>query len=219
MRTKKKITTICLLLSVMLLTFGMTASAGFRKMSNGKYRYYMTSGTYLRGKKSGDLRIPAFKNLSYKGRKYTYAFDEHGYMLTGWQTLYTKDGKGKAVQCCYYFNKNGQMFKNRSKNGHYFLGNGRLVNDYDKYGNYYGMDGTRTLAPKADARFIKSKKGMRYQISKGNYAAKTWICIRDHNTKKAYWYYFKSNGYMAKNTYVGTHYVDRNGRWVPSRDK
>ena len=24
---------------------------------------------------------------------------------------------------------------------------------------------------------------------------------------------------MAKNTYVGTHYVDKNGKWIPSKDK
>ena len=111
------------------------------------------------------------------------------------------------------------MFKNTVKNGHYFLGNGRLVNDYDKYGNYYGMDGVRTAQPKSSAGFVTNKKGTRYQISKGNYAVKTWMCIRDKKSKKANWYYFKSNGYMAKNTYVGTHYVDKNGKWIPSKDK
>ena len=56
-------------------------------------------------------------------------------------------------------------------------------------------------------------------INKDNYAVKTWMCIRDKKSKKANWYYFKSNGYMAKNTYVGTHYVDKNGKWIPSKDK
>ena len=111
------------------------------------------------------------------------------------------------------------MLKNTSKSGYYFLGNGRLVNGYDKYGNYYGMDGVRTSEPKSEAGFVKSKKGTKYQISKGNYATKTWLCIREKNSKKAYWYYFKNNGYMAKNTYVGTHYVDKHGRWIPSKDK
>lgn len=204
---------------IMLLAFGMTASAGFRRMPDGRYRYYITDSRYLRGGMHGKITKPAFKNISYNGKKYTYAFDRNGYMLTGWQVLYTKDSSGKYGICCYYFNKNGQMFKNTVKNGHYFLGNGRLVNDYDKYGNYYGMNGVRTSLPKSSAGFVSDKKGTRYQITKGIYATKTWMCIRDTKTKKAYWYYFRSTGYMAKNTYVGSHYVDKKGRWIPSKDK
>lgn len=218
--TKRKKTRITLLfLTVMLLVFGVTADAGFRRMPGGRYRYYVTSNSYLKGKRIGKNLTAAFKNLKYQGRTYTYAFDEHGYMLTGWQNLLVKGEKKASGICCYYFNQNGQMLKNTSKSGHYFLGNGRLVNDYDKYGNYYGMDGRRTAPPKSAAGFVKTKKGTRYQISKGNYASKTWMCIREKNTKKAYWYYFKSNGYMAKSTYIGTHYVDQHGRWIPSKDK
>ena len=219
MTGKKKAKITLFLLMTMLLVLGTTASAGFRRMSNGKYRYYVTANTYLRGRQHGKITVPAIKNLNYDGKKYTYAFDCNGYMLTGWQVLYTKDSRGKYGICCYYFNKNGQMFKNTVKNGHYFLGNGRLVNDYDKYGNYYGMDGVRTTQPKSSAGLVTNKKGTRYQISKGNYAVKTWMCIRDKKTKKANWYYFKSSGYMAKDTYVGTHYVDKNGKWIPSKDK
>ena len=219
MAKSKKAKITLLFLMVMILAFGVTADAGFRRMSNGRYRYYVTANSYIRGKKEGQNRIAAFKNLNAKGHKYTYAFDENGYMLTGWQILYTRDKGGHSGICCYYFNKNGQMLKNTMKSGHYFLGNGRLVSDYDKYGNYYGMDGVRTSAPKSASGFVKSKKGTRYQVSKGNYATKTWMCIREKNSKKAYWYYFKNNGYMAKNTYVGSHYVDGHGRWIPSKDK
>lgn len=219
MTGRKKANMTLFLLTMFVLVFGITASAGFQKMPNGKYRYYVTKNQYLKGKRNGEHLTPAIKNLTAKGKKYTYAFDEHGYMLTGWQVLYTKDANGQAGLSCYYFNKNGQMFKNRSKSGYYFLGNGRLVNAYDKYGNYYGMDGRQTEPPKSAAGWVKSKKGMRYQIAKGEYAAKTWMCIRDKKTKKAYWYYFKSNGMMTKNTWVGNHYVDKNGRWIPGRKK
>ena len=219
MRKSKKAKLTLLFLMILLMIFGVTADAGFRRMSNGRYRYYVTANSYIRGKKAGKNRIAAFKNLNYKGKKYTYAFDENGYMLTGWQVLYNKDKKGASGLCCYYFNKNGQMLKNTSKSGYYFLGNGRLVNGYDKYCNYYGIDVVRTSETKSEAGFVKSKKGTKYQISKGNYATKTWLCIREKNSKKAYWYYFKNNGYMAKNTYVGTHYVDKHGRWIPSKDK
>lgn len=81
------------------------------------------------------------------------------------------------------------------------------------------MDGVRTKQQSPQQVFVTDKKGTRYQISKGEYAVKTWMCIRDKKTKKANWYYFKSSGYMAKDTYVGTHYVDKNGKWIPSKDK
>lgn len=219
MTGRKKAHITLLLLTMLFLALGVTASAGFQKMPNGRYRYYVTQNRYLKGQKNGEICVPALKNLTSKGKKYTYAFDENGYMLTGWQVLYTRDQNGTFGQSCYYFNKNGQMLKNASKSGHYLLGNGRLTNDYDKYGNYYGMDGRLTSEPKSAAGWVKSKKGMRYQITKGNYAMKTWMCIRDKKTKKAYWYYFKSNGYMAKNTWVGSHYVDKKGRWIPGKKK
>ena len=84
MTGRRKGTITLLLLTVMLLAFGITASAGFQKMPGGRYRYYVTKNSYLKGQKNGEVRIPALKNLAYKGKKYTYAFDENGYMLTGW---------------------------------------------------------------------------------------------------------------------------------------
>ena len=204
---------------MLLFSFSMTVSAGFQKMPNGKYRYYVTRNRYIKGKRNENVLTPALKNLTVKGKKYTYAFDEKGYMLTGWQVLNTRDSSGVYTQGCYYFNKNGRMLKNTAKGGSYFLGNGRLVNAYDKYGNYYDMNGKVTEPPKSSAGWENKKKGTKYRISQGNYATKTWMCIRDKSTGKANWYYFRSNGYLAKNTFVGNHYVDAKVRWIPQRDK
>lgn len=218
MKTKRKMGAMLLLMLALLLFAGISANAGFQRMANGRYRYYTSKTSYIKGSRTADGELAAkFKNLTYKGRRYTYAFDEKGYMLTGWKVLYATSKDGTAGLGYYYFNKNGQMYKNRSVGDRYFLGNGRMVNGFDKYGNYYGMDGLRTTAPTSGGKFIKSKKGTRYQISKGTYATKTWMCIR--TGKKYYWYYFYGTGYMAKSRYVGTHYVDKNGRWVPSKDK
>ena len=100
MTGRRKRTITLLLLTVMLLAFGITASAGFQKIPGGRYRYYVTKNSYLKGQKNGEVRIPALKNLTYKGKKFTYAFDENGYMLTGWQVLYTRDQNGESSLGC-----------------------------------------------------------------------------------------------------------------------
>ena len=90
MTGKKKAKITLFLLMTMLLVLGTTASAGFRRMSNGRYRYYVTANTYLKGRQHGKITVPAIKNLSYDGKKYTYAFDRSGYMLTGWQIFFLR---------------------------------------------------------------------------------------------------------------------------------
>ena len=52
-------------------------------MPGGRYRYYVTKNSYLKGQKNGEVRIPALKNLTYKGKKYKLLnvyndFDELG---------------------------------------------------------------------------------------------------------------------------------------------
>lgn len=215
MKNRKRAGILVFLLLALLLAFGMTAEAGFRKLPNGKYRYYTSRTRYLKGKTTGALNERwTFKNIRYKGKKYTYCFDTNGYRLTGWQRLYTKASDGTTGWSCYYFNRNGQMLKNGKKGGSYFLGNGRLVNGYGKNGNYYGLDGIETEAPDSGGRFVTNKKGTRYRQADGSFVTKTWKCIRENSSSPYYWYYFYSNGYMARNRWVGNHFVDKNGRWI-----
>ena len=42
MRKSKKAKLTLLFLMILLMIFGVTADAGFRRMSNGRYRYYVT---------------------------------------------------------------------------------------------------------------------------------------------------------------------------------
>ncbi len=220
---KKRVAFLALLIFTIMLC-GVTASAGFRKKkdpTDGKYYYYYytSKNTYIHGVKgSGDYRQWQFKNIRSNGSVYTYCFDADGHMLTGWKKLTTKSAKGTYYW--YYFDRNGRMYKNRTKNGHYLQKNGRMLTNNWHGGIYYGEDGAAIANYQQDVKsgFKKSKKGTKYKKADGTYAAKEWLCIKD-SRGKYYWYYFYSSGYMAKKTWVGDHYVDAHGRWLANRTK
>lgn len=185
-------------------------------MENGRYRYYTSKKTYLKGKKTGpEYARWTFKTIG-KKKRYTYCFDADGYMQTGWKRLTTKASKG--VWDWYYFDRNGRMYKNRTKNGHYLQKNGKMLTNGWKNGVYYGEDGAAVQGYKQDVRngFVKKKKGMKYMQPDGTFAAKKWCCIKD-SEGRYYWYYFYSNGFMAKDKWLGNHFVDQWGRWVGNR--
>lgn len=139
---------------------------------------------------------------------HTYYFDADGSVHTGW--LYLKKGtyffrsNGAMVKNewvgNYYFTKSGKMARNRwiggKKNGRYVGGNGRWIPNYNS---------------KKRARFVTNKKGTRYRKADGTFAKKEWLCIRGK------WYYFYSNGYMAKNRRIGKYYVNKKGQMVLNR--
>ncbi len=179
---KKRYLIVLISMMLCILFAGMTASAGFRKMPNGKYRYYTSANKYLSGKKSDVAESTSrwtFKRLEYKGKKYTFCFDERGYMLTGIKTIYTNE-KGLGLGWHTYR----------------FANNGRLVGIVPKKGE------------KVTGKFVKKKKGTKFKLTGGTYVVKQWVVIKGN------WYYFYSTGYMAKDTMVGTHFVDKNGRLV-----
>lgn len=199
----------------LLLGLGRSVDAGFRKEENGRYRYYTSETTYLKGISGGALEKSwIFKNLKSNGKVYTYAFDADGYMLTGWQKLYTTVKNEKAGWFYYYFDRNGRMYKDRTKNGHYLQKNGRMLTQGWHNGTYYNKAGEAVKDYQADVKqgFKKTKKGIKYLLPDGTYAAKTWLAIKD-STGRYYWYYFYGNGYLAKDTIIGGRYVDKNGRW------
>ena len=203
------------LLLFLLLGMGVSANAGFQKEANGKYRYYTSKTTYLKGNTDGPLEKKwTFKNLSSNGKLYTYAFDTEGYMLTGWQKLYTTVRNENAGWFYYYFDRNGRMYKDRTKNGHYLQKNGRMLTQGWHDGVYYNAAGEVVKDYQADVKqgFRKTKKCIKYRKPDGTYAQKTWLAIKD-STGKYHWYYFYGNGYMAKDTFIGDRYVDKNGRW------
>lgn len=209
MKKLKKTGVFALLLILLVLLPVIQANAGFRKQANGKYRYYTT--------KTGSKYLKfCFKNIRSNGKVYTYYFDSDGYMAKGWKKIRVS---GRVYQ--YYFDRNGRMFKSRTKNGHYLQSNGRmLVNGFAPNGAYYGADGSLVPDYKKDVRggFQKTKKGYKYRQPDGTYAQKVWKCIKD-SEGNYYWYYFYSNGIMAKNEWVGTQWVDKQGRWVPEKKR
>lgn len=222
MKKMRKAGIFALLLLMLVLIPSVTVSAGFRKVrvrENGKYRYYYryyTSETnYIKGKrvshKINAYKQWVFKNIRRDGKVYTYCFNEKGYMLTGWQKLTTKATRGQWFW--YYFDANGRMYKNRTKNGHYLQGNGRMLVNGWHGSTYYGPDGSVIPGYDPDAQngFVTTPDGMKYMQADGTFAEKKWLCIQD-SLGKRYWYYFYGNGIMAQNTWVGSRHVDENGR-------
>ena len=147
-----------------------------------------------------------------KIKGYTYYFDKNGYAATGFTKI---DG------FYYFFDSNGAMLQSEWRADRYFLKNGRMAVSQivkDTTGTYYyvGKDGrvVENYKKSRPAKFIRSKEDktkVRYRNLDGTYASRTWQCI------KGYWYYFYSNGYMARNTQLGKYYVGLNGRMVTNK--
>ncbi len=187
---------VVLLLCVLAVP-ALTANAGFRRMPNGKYRYYTSQKSYLKG---------TFKNIRKDGKTYTYYFDKKGRMAVGWKQI----KRGKKTHW-YYFDANGRMFKNRTKNGHYLQGNGQMLTDGWHNGAYYGKDGAEIPGYVEKGKFVKDEKGTMYQKPDGTFAQSEWVCVPNKKGKK-FWYYFYSTGYMAEDTWVGSRHVNKKGQ-------
>lgn len=149
---KRRLSVTILLAALLMLCLSISASAGFKKMPNGKYRYYTQANVYLSGRASQELESTArwtFKKIKYNGVTYTYCFDEKGYMLTGTKMIYTQPKGEMAGWRRYLFNNNG-----------------RLVGQVD------------TTVFKG--KFVKNKKGIRYRLPDKTYVVKQWKLIDGH---------------------------------------
>ncbi len=83
-------------------------------------------------------------------------------------------------------------------------------------------------APEVKAGFKKDEKGTKYQKENGSFAKDEWEPVNGtwyHFDEKGYmqtgwlnlggtWYYLNADGSMAKDTWIGTYYVDGSGSWV-----
>lgn len=133
------------------------------------------------------------------GKDY-YFYNSKGRLLCGsikYKGYYyysTADGKRftgwmKRSGNKYYYNrKNGAMFRNRWATG-------------TKYRYYFNNSGV------AIANKWLNYKGKRYYFLSNSTMATGWRKIGGY-----YYYFNKSTGVMAKNTWIGTYYVDANGR-------
>lgn len=203
----KKAKVLALAVLILSLVPAITVNAGFLKQKSGKYRYYTSTQNY----KKGICVKGKFINIKKNGKTFTYYLDpKTGDMARGWKKI-----KVGGRQSWYYFDSNGRMIKNRTKNGHYLGKDGRMVTDKMVNGVYYGSDGSAIPDYKQAGAFVKTKKGIKYRQPDGTYAAKTWKCIKDG--AGYHWYYFYSSGYMAKDKWLGDKYVNRDGQWEPNR--
>lgn len=141
----------------------------------------------------------------------TYYFDKNGIAATGWKKI-----KGNW----YYFDSSAAMVTDTWISGHYLRANGRMavkrwVTDEDGLKVYVGADGTviQNYKKSRKAKMKTTAKGTRFRQADGTYAKSQWI------KWKGFWYYFYSDGYMAKKAFIGRHYVDKNGRMVTSTTK
>ena len=89
-------------------------------------------------------------------------------------------------------------------------------------------DVTPTPAPEAKAGWKKDDTGTKYQKENGSFAKDEWEPVNGtwyHFDENGYmqtgwlnldgtWYYLNADGSMAKDTWIGTYYVDASGSWV-----
>ena len=87
---------------------------------------------------------------------------------------------------------------------------------------------TPTPTPEVKADWKKDEKGTKYQKENGSFAKAEWEPVNGtwyHFDENGYmqigwintggaWYYLNADGSMAKDTWIGTYYVDASGAWV-----
>ena len=85
-----------------------------------------------------------------------------------------------------------------------------------------------TPTPEIKAGWEKDEKGTKYQKENGSFAKNEWEPVNGtwyHFDENGYmqtgwlnsggtWYYLNADGSMAKDTWIGTYYVDASGAWV-----
>ena len=151
---------------------------------DGKKYYFNADGfrvenQFLNGHKFNKNGTLASENTySWKKTKTgtRYQDTKGNYLKKQWATI-----NGKR----YYFQANGCRLENQFLNGYKFNKNG-VASDY-KYS------------------WKKTKNGVRYQDTKGNYVKKQWATI---NGKR---YYFKATGYRAAGEWLNGYKFNNNG--------
>ena len=131
---------------------------------------------------------------------------------TGWWFEYS-DGSYPASKWVkvkgkwYYFNSSGYMTTGWQKvKGYWYYmdSEGAMVTGWVKSGGswyYLNKDGDMATG------WIKDK-GTWYYLNSGGDMATGW------KKTGSGWYYLKSSGAMAQSEYIGSYYVDENGKWV-----
>lgn len=178
------------------------------KNSNGRWWYYYKEGNY-----------PKNTIVSINGKR--YAFDNSGWMKTGW--LY-KEGNW------YYFNKKGQgtegvmvanSWKKLDNKWFYFYKDGKMAVD-TMIGNYYvnksGIYSYSHWVKASNGKWwyinqdgsyprngLKTIDGSKYYFDTDGWLVTGWLYTND------IWHYFYSNGKMAQNTVIDGYRINSLG--------
>ena len=132
-----------------------------------------------------------------------YFFDKNGYRKTGFVEL------GSVT---YYFNDEGKMsigWEKINNNYYYFSSSGAMqigwVKPYDTW-YYVNSEGVMQTG------WLKLTEGT-YYLDESGALVEGWRWIDGKC------YYFKSGGSMARDTWIGDSYVDKDGIWIEGKTK
>ena len=127
----------------------------------------------------------------------------------------TKQGWVKQANSWYYYESNGALAKNKWIDGLYWLNSdGKMAtNSWVDNGRYYvGDNGTWIKdAKRTKQGWVKQANSWYYYESNGTLARNKWVGD----------YWLGTDGKMATNSWVdnGYYYVDANGKWIPNYRK
>ena len=127
----------------------------------------------------------------------------------------TKQGWVKQANSWYYYEANGVLAKNKWIDGLYWLNSdGKMAtNSWVDNGRYYvGDNGTWIKdAKRTKQGWVKQANSWYYYESNGTLARNKWVGD----------YWLGTDGKMATNSWVdnGYYYVDANGKWIPNYRK
>ena len=132
-----------------------------------------------------------------------YFFDESGYRKTGF---------AKIGGVTYYFNNEGKMsigWDKINNNYYYFNLSGAMQIGWIKpYDTWYYTDSEGVM----QTGWLKLTEGT-YYLDESGALVEGWRWIDGKC------YYFKSGGSMARDTWIGDSYVDKDGVWIEGKTK
>ena len=192
------------------------AAQGWVKNGNTWY-YYNKNGSPEKNK-----WIDGLYWLNSDGKMATNSWVDNGRYYVGDNGAWVKDAKHskqgwvKQANSWYYYESNGALARNKWIDGLYWLNtDGKMAtNSWVDNGRYYvGDNGAWVKDTKHSKQgWIKQANSWYYYESNGTLAKNKWI-------DGLYW--LNSDGKMATNSWVdnGYYYVDANGKWIPNYRK
>ena len=187
---------------------------GWVKQANSWY-YYEANGVLAKNK-----WIDGLYWLNSDGKMATNSWVDNGRYFVGDNGAWVKDAKRtkqgwvKQANSWYYYEANGALAKNKWIDGLYWLNSdGKMATNSWVDNNRYYVDSNGVWVKDAKRKqgWIKQANSWYYYESNGTLARNKWIGD----------YWLGTDGKMATNSWVdnGYYYVDANGKWIPNYRK